>query len=442
MEPAPIVAASGTARKHDAATAADATPRWSAEAPRHTMGGMHTASCVAWKRRVVCLVSLLAGCGSSDAGGAGLQGVPVPAAGSAPRMAPAPPPAQAGAPTPPVAPDATVALDAASGDAVGHDGGRGDAGDPDKRLVDALDFDRFRSNVATLAAFGSRFWSRPGNASAGEWIEAELAAYGYEPQRHSYMYQGRTRDSISATKIGSDRPDQMYIVSAHMDSFNLDDFANAFAPGADDDASGVSLVLEAARVFALPSVRTAVSVRFILWNNEETGLDGSNSYAAGRRGLQGREDPPGSGEFPEPSWLGIVQHDMILFDHGNPPGAEQAVDADIDIEFQRASRLATESEALANALLAGNAAYSAEYPAEVGDRMDFTDSVPFQDLCASVSVRENQRIAEIGTGSNPHWHRATDVVDTYSDADFRLGFNATQMTVGTVAKLAGVTMTP
>ena len=277
---------------------------------------------------------------------------------------------------------------------------------------------------------------------AGDWIETQLAAFGYEAKRHAYKYDGKSRESIYATKVGSDRPDQMYIVSAHMDSFNLDDTAGGFAPGADDDASGTALVLEAARVFGLAGVTTSVSVRFILWNNEETGLDGSSAYAAGRQALQGMQDPPGSGEFPEPSWLGVIQHDMILFDHGIPPGPEQSSAADVDIEFQRTSRMATEAEALAVALLAGNAVFSTDYPAEVGDRMDYTDSVPFQDLCAAVSVRENQRIAEIGAGSNPHWHHDTDVVGTYSDADFRLGFNATQMTVGTVAKLAGVTMAP
>ena len=82
------------------------------------------------------------------------------------------------------------------------------------------------------------------------------------------------------------------------------------------------------------------------------------------------------------------------------------------------------------------------FTVEVGDDMNFTDSEPFQDLCAAVSVRENQRIAEIGEGSNPHWHADTDVVGTYSEADFRLGFNAAQMTVGTVAFLVSATVAP
>lgn len=397
--------------------------------------------------RVFCAGFLLASCGSD---GGESPGVPVPISPGAMQPGVTPGPvlpggmSGSGATLPPPVADAAPSLPGPDAATTGGDPApdAGSAAPPEQRLVDALDFTRFKENIATLAAFGSREWSRPGNAQARDWIEGELVSYGYEVKRHSYTYMGNARENIYATKVGQDRPDQMYIVSAHMDSFSLDSLDGTFAPGADDDASGVSLVLEAARVFARAGVSTAVSVRFILWNNEETGLDGSTAYATGRRTLQGTEDPPGSGEFPEPTWLGIVQHDMILFDHGLPPGAEQAPGADIDIEFQRVSGKSAESKALANALLAGNAAHSSDYPAEVGDRMDFTDSVPFQDLCASVSVRENQRIAEIGAGSNPHWHQSTDVLATYSDADFRLGFNATQMTVGTVAKLAGVTVSP
>jgi len=37
-----------------------------------------------------------------------------------------------------------------------------------------------------------------------------------------------------------------------------------------------------------------------------------------REPLQGKEDPPGSGRYPEPRWLGMIQHDMMMWDHGMP----------------------------------------------------------------------------------------------------------------------------
>jgi hypothetical protein len=52
-----------------------------------------------------------------------------------------------------------------------------------------------------------------------------------------------------------------------------------------------------------------------------------------------------------------------------------------------------------------------------------------------VSLRENRRLYETGNRANPHWHQPTDLFVSFSDADFRLGFNAAQTTLGAVARL-------
>ena len=72
--------------------------------------------------------------------------------------------------------------------------------------------------------------------------------------------------------------------------------------------------------------------------------------------------------------------------------------------------------------------------------MTNTDSVPFQDLVPSISLRENERGTQVGAGWNPHWHQPTDVFATFSDDDFRLGLNAAQTTLGAVGQLAGATV--
>lgn len=297
--------------------------------------------------------------------------------------------------------------------------------------VASLDLQRFKDNIKTLASFGDRTQGSQSYASAAAWVETQLQAAGYSVEHHAYTFQGESRESLYATKIGTRFPDRMYIISAHLDG-------RGGGGAADDDGSGSSLVLEAARVLAQPEFETDVSVRFIFWNNEETGLNGSSAYVNDRVSLQGIESPTGSGQFPEPMWLGIIQHDMILFDHGLPPQATQIADADIDIEYQASSTFASQSSELANALNVGNGTHSTDYPSEIGANMSNTDSVSFRDFTAAVSVRENQRSAEIGNGSNPHWHQPTDVFSTYSELDFKLGFNALQMTLGTVAKISGV----
>jgi len=318
-------------------------------------------------------------------------------------------------------------------------------------LVDALDIDRYKALIYALSnneanpvapippIHGSRNWDQPGNAVALDYIQAELESYGYTVIRHAYVYSGQTKQSIYVTKVGDTTPEQMYIVSAHMDSYNTQSTNSFFAPGANDDGSGTALVLEAARVFGDPSIRTDKSVRFILWNNEETGLNGSSAYVNERRQLQGIEEPAGSGLYPEPTWLGVIQHDMMMWDHGPTGGPVQVPDADNDIEFQASSTFASASEALAHIVNGANVDYAPAYPGEVSNDMCCTDSVPFEDYAPAISVRENRRRAEIGNGSNPNWHKNSDVYETYSDLDFALGFNALQASVGAVAELIGAT---
>lgn len=301
-------------------------------------------------------------------------------------------------------------------------------------LVGRLSLESYTELVRGLAAFGDRQQGTEGNERANDWIEEQLRGWGYETERLSYEFEGAPRDQVYATKVGSSVPGEMYIVSGHMDGRGGGQAVN-------DNASGTALVLEIARVLATPDVRTDRSIRFVLWNNEETGLNGARAYVDQRAGLQGAESPAGSGRYPEPTWVGIVQHDKVMFDHGNPVMHRQALNADVDIEFQLASAKAEESSLLALHLLNANRKFATDYPAAMSNSMSNTDSMPFMDLVAAVSIRENRRLYEIGRGSDPHWHRASDVLATFSDADFLLGFNAAQTTLAGVGSLAGVRVT-
>jgi Zn-dependent M28 family amino/carboxypeptidase len=246
---------------------------------------------------------------------------------------------------------------------------------------------------------------------------------------------GSPREEVFDTKVGSTTPQEMYIIGGHMDGRGGGEAAN-------DDASGTALVMEIARILASPDIRSNRSLRFALWNNEETGLDGARAYVDQRAQLQGIENPAGSGRYPEPKWLGMIQHDMMMWDHGNPVTWQQALDADVDIEFQLNSARAAESAALALQLLNANRMFATDYPAVMSNAMSNTDSQPFQNLVAAVSLRENRRLYETGNRANPHWHRPTDLFVSFSDADFRLGFNAAQTTLGAVARLIDVRIVP
>jgi hypothetical protein len=232
---------------------------------------------------------------------------------------------------------------------------------------------------------------------------------------------------VYCTKVGTTRPDEMYILGGHMDGIGWGEAAN-------DDASGSAIVMELARVFNSPDVTTDVSIRFALWNGEEGGLRGARAYVAQRQALQGK---PG-----EPRWLGMIQHDMMMFDHGMPRadgtlGPEQRPEADFNIEFQSNSKMADASQKLAFMVKAAADRYSKNYPGTVGPHMTNTDSGPFQDIVAAISMRENERGMHTGAGWNPHWHQPTDLYATFSDKDFTLGLNSAQATLAAIAQLTG-----
>ena len=373
------------------------------------------------------------------------------------------------------------------------------ASDPVATLVARLDLQRYKATIKGLTQFGDRRQGTARNRAAIDWIEAQLNSYGCPTERLKYEYlePGRTgsepkvevaspandsepertlgggrgryrrnptwlngdpnrqpdpklraldsepatpgpREEVYCTKIGSTHPEEMYIVSAHMDGHGWGEAAN-------DDGSGTALVMELARILNSPDVVTEKSIRFALWNNEETGHQGSRAYVMQRRDLQGVESPAGSGRYPEPKWLGMIQHDMMLFDHGapRPDGSISPVqrpEADINIEFQSKAKFAPDANTLAWAIEGANEKYASDYPAVIGSPMTNTDSVDFQDAVASVSLRENERGTQIGSGWDPHWHQPTDVYATFSDKDFLLGLNAAQTTLGAVGQLAGVSL--
>jgi hypothetical protein len=367
-------------------------------------------------------------------------------------------------------------------------------------LVGRLDLEKYKATIKALTTFGDRRQGTLRNRKAVAWIETQLKRYGcsnVERLHYTYTappssrprsdtamvpviasgevrggvggsrYRGITkatgvntdpnrqpdeklraldsepasdgaRDDVYCTKIGSTHPEEMYLVGAHLDGHGWGEAAN-------DDGSGVALVMELARVFNLPGVKTERSIRFVLWNNEETGLNGSQAYVDQRAALQGIESPKGSGKYPEPRWLAMIQHDMMLWDHGMPRAdgswnPEQRPEADVNIEFQSTSKFADAAMKLGFFFREANEKYATDYPAAVGPHMTNTDSTPFMDRVPALSLRENERGMQTGAGWNPTWHQPMDVYSMFSDKDFRLGLNAAQTTLGAVGQLAGASL--
>jgi peptidase M28-like protein len=167
-----------------------------------------------------------------------------------------------------------------------------------RAMLREIDADRIRAIIAKLVSFGTRHTlssqddPNRGIGAAAHWILAEMNRYAARSggrmtaEFQSYIQQPASRipaptriTNIVATLRGSVTPERIYVVSGHYDS-RVSDVMNATAdaPGANDDASGVAVVMELARVMA--TRRPEATIVFTAVSGEEQGLYGARYQAA------------------------------------------------------------------------------------------------------------------------------------------------------------------
>ncbi|MGE0430805.1 MAG: M28 family peptidase [Planctomycetota bacterium] len=123
-----------------------------------------------------------------------------------------------------------------------------------------------QAHVTALAAtIGPRsFKQAPQLAAAADWIEQQFGSLGLSPHREPYQatYHGNLMDTcnVVAESAGASQPADILIVGAHYDTVYI-------TPGANDNASGIAVMLEIARLIGnSPHNRT---VRFVAFSTEE-----------------------------------------------------------------------------------------------------------------------------------------------------------------------------
>ncbi|KAI1359700.1 Zn-dependent exopeptidase [Xylaria arbuscula] len=133
----------------------------------------------------------------------------------------------------------------------------------------------------TLANFYNRYYRGSYAATSASWMYSTVvsvasanSAITVKQFTHSY-----SQPSVIATIPGTSS--EVVVISAHYDS--IGSTTSGRAPGADDNASGVVVVLEALRVLAEAGFKPANTLEFHFYSGEEGGLLGSrdvfNSYA-------------------------------------------------------------------------------------------------------------------------------------------------------------------
>ncbi|MGN9893827.1 M20/M25/M40 family metallo-hydrolase [Micromonospora sp. L31] len=162
-----------------------------------------------------------------------------------------------------------------------------------RALLREVDRDRIEAIVRRLAAFGTRHTlSRQddpvrGIGAARDWIFEQLSGYAAASggrmtvELQSYVQEPAPRipvatriTNVVATLRGDVSPNRVYVITGHYDSRATDVMdAVSDAPGADDDASGVAVLMELARVLA--TRRSEATIVLAAVAGEEQGLYGS-----------------------------------------------------------------------------------------------------------------------------------------------------------------------
>ena len=83
--------------------------------------------------------------------------------------------------------------------------------------------------------------------------------------------------NVVADVRGREKPDEIVLIGAHLDSWDL-------GQGANDDGAGVAMVMEAGRLLQALPQHPRRTVRVVLFMNEENGLAGGKGYAAAHAG--------------------------------------------------------------------------------------------------------------------------------------------------------------
>lgn len=140
--------------------------------------------------------------------------------------------------------------------------------------------DRIYHYADTLHSFGSKYIGTPGNLRAIEYLQQKLRAFGYEPELQWFEPGPNLRTANVVVRIpGTVNPELVYVASSHFDSVRD-------GPGADDNSSGTTALLEVARVLATRPQPATIELAF--FTGEEAGLLGSREYvrravASGKR---------------------------------------------------------------------------------------------------------------------------------------------------------------
>jgi Zn-dependent M28 family amino/carboxypeptidase len=285
-------------------------------------------------------------------------------------------------------------------------------------ILEEVSTENLKQYLNRLSDFHTRHSKSRLLNDAGEWIMNELQSFGYtDTFYHSFKSTIDNEEfelrNIVCEKKGID--DKLVMVCAHYDCvMNSMEDSVSRAPGANDNGSGVSAIIEIARILANENLRH--SVQFVFFSGEEQGLLGSKSYAKYIK--ENRMD-----------LYRLINLDMIGYPFFAPNTVIIERDNNINVKHNQVRKNDTES-------------------IEFGDMMkDMTSAVGLKFYLDSIydsdyESFEAKGYVVIGTydgsanpSKNPHYHSSSDLPE---NIDWDYLTSVTKLVLATVLKIDSI----
>ncbi len=168
-----------------------------------------------------------------------------------------------------------------------------------ERLIAGVSPDSIRNQIQRLQDFRTRYSRAESCRAAEQYVYDYFTALGMDSvELDTYDLSGTMCRNVIGTIVGSRNPEKVAIICGHMDAISEDPWN--LAPGAEDNASGTAIALEAARLLAAEELDQ--TVKFIAFTGEEQGLVGSLHYAQAMR--NNNADITGALNFDMIAWPG------------------------------------------------------------------------------------------------------------------------------------------
>ena len=141
------------------------------------------------------------------------------------------------------------------------------------------------STISHLSSYQNRYYASNDGKVSAEWIrntwQALAGSRSDVTSELSACAMCSTQPSVILTIRGTELPNEIVVLGAHLDSINGSAGGNVSqrAPGADDDASGIATLTEVLRIAMANGWKPKRTVKFMGYAAEEVGLRGSNAIA-------------------------------------------------------------------------------------------------------------------------------------------------------------------